>query len=294
MNYRTRRACRAGGLAIAVLVVTLAYLFVSQVRQGDRADRNERTAQTALDKASAAEQQAGEAVSAAKEANRRLAAAGKPTVPVPTITTPAPPVVVSDELSASQAAAVRVIVADQLGRQQVVLPAAEVSRIARVAAELVPRPADGKSPTAAQLQPLVSATVAAYCAGGRCVGAAGKPGEPGKPGASVTGPPGKDAPPVTDEQLLAAAKAALATYCTQDSNPCQGPAGPMGPTGPGGPVGPTGPEGPAGRSITDTDCIGNGSESSWRIHYSDGTTGTAKGPCRLAIELPPATPSGGG
>lgn len=145
------------------------------------------------------------------EANRRLVALGKPPVAVPTVTPTQP-----TGLTAEQTAAVRSIVADQLSSQKVTITQAEISQIARVAAQMVPKPADGKTPTAAQLQPIVTAAIAAYCTGDKCVkvGATGPQGE--------RGPKGDDAPKVTDEELLKAAQQALASYCAGDSKPCDG------------------------------------------------------------------------
>jgi hypothetical protein len=73
----------------------------------------------------------------------------------------------------------------------------------------VPKPADGKTPTNAQLQPLVSAAVATFCANGAC-----------------RGKDGADAPPVTQSQLAAT----LAAYC-EPRNGCIGSTGATGASG---------------------------------------------------------------
>jgi hypothetical protein len=281
VNEKTRSACRYGLGALAVFVLTFGYLFVQVFNLSGDVDHNGDSARKALSVASQAQQQTDQLKQSVEEANRRLAAAGKPTVPVPTLTplpTVPPP---TDGLTSSQLYAVRGIVAAELSSQHVTLSQAEISQIARVAALLIPKPKDGVTPTAAQLQPLVTATVAAYCTSDRCVGKAGPTGPAG--GEGRQGPDGKPAPAVTDEQLYAQAQKALLAYCSLDSKPCQGPAGPTGPQGP------QGPKGNDAVSITDTDCVGDGSDSYWRIAYSDGTTGTATGPCRVAV-LPPVTP----
>jgi hypothetical protein len=212
---------------------------------------------------------------AADEANRRLAAAGKPTVPVPTEAPISPAPEQQDDLTAQEAAAVRVIVADQISRQKVTITQAEITQIARIAAALVPKPKDGSTPTAAQLQPVVTATLAAYCVDDKCVGKTGTPGPQG-----AQGERGEQGPKVTDEELLAAATAALAAYCGLDSQPCKGDRGT------------DGDRGPAGVSVTDMDCIGSGDDSYWLIYLSSDTTKKVSGPCRIAPLLPTEPPSG--
>jgi hypothetical protein len=253
---------RTGIILIAVaLVLGIALGFVY---------RTDREMQHVSHRSSTLEQQvvangriAQEAKEGVEEANRRLRAAGKPTVPVPTVSPVSPPATNAGEsVSVDE---VRAIVVTELAGARVTQ--AEISQIARVAAQLVPKPQDGHTPTAAEIQPLVAATLAAYCAGGRCDG---KPGADGKPG--ETGPPGKDAPPVTDEQLLAAAQQALTSYCAQDSKPCQGPTGPAGPTGA------DGKQGSPGRGITGTKCQDDGS---WLFTYTDESTEVVQGPCRI-------------
>jgi hypothetical protein len=125
----------------------------------------------------------------------------------------------------------------------------------------------GKSPSAAQ----VASAVATYCnAKGECqgpTGTAGQPGAQGSPGA--TGPQGIQGPhgdPATSAQIAAAVTA----YCGQDSKPC---------------AGTPGKDGKDGRGIADTDCQADGT---WLISYTDGTTDTALGPCRIVA--PSSTP----
>lgn len=200
---------------------------------------------------------------AADEANRRLAAAGKPTVPVPTVTpvgpaSPSPATLTVDE--------VRALVALELSHQKITITQAEISQIARIAAQLVPKPADGKTPTAAQIQPIVTATLAAYCTGDKCVGRVGPMGPRGEKG--------DPAPKVTDEELLKAAQQALAAYCGQDGAPCDGRDGTNGQDGADAPV------------MVDMDCVGDGGDSYWRMQFNKGPDKTAMGPCRIGPEPP--------
>jgi len=270
-QMRERRRTGIIWLAIAlVLTMVLGFAF----RTDHRADDSDKRLAAADSQVEALRGQVGangqlaqSAKEAADEANRRLAAAGKPTVPVPTEApiSPSASPQQQDEFTADEAAAVRVIVADLISRTPAKVTQAQITQIARVAATLVPKPKDGKTPTAAELQPIVTATLAAFCVDDKCVGKTGSKGDKGEPG--------KDAPTVTDEQLLASAKQALAVYCAQETQPCKGPQGE-----PGASV--TGPPGPAGRGVTDMDCQDDGT---WLIYYTDGTTSTARGPCRIVI-----------
>jgi hypothetical protein len=272
VNYRTRRAWRAGGSAVIVLVATLAYLFFNQVHLGDRADRNEQTASDAVSGLTTANKQIDGLKKSVDEANRRLFAAGKPTVPVPSVSPVSPPQL-PDGLTSSQTAEVRSIVVTELAQQKVTLSPAEVTQIARAAAALVPKPKDGVTPTAAELQAIAAAAVDVYCADGRCVG------KQGDPGATVTGAPGKDAPPVTDEQLAAR----VAAYCASDSQPCKGDTGSPGAAG---------TPGADGRGISaGPTCLGEGDDSYWLTRYTDGTEQRQDGPCRLQSLLPTTPPS---
>lgn len=195
------------------------------------------------------------------EANRRLVSLGKAPVPVPTVASAQP-----DGLTAEQSASVRLIVADQISRQKVSITQAEISQIARIAAQLVPKPADGKTPTAAQIQPIVTATLAAYCVGDKCVGRVGPMGPRGERG--------DQGPKVTDDELLKAAQQALAAYCAGETSPCDGKVGPSGTDGADAPV------------MVDMDCLGNGAESYWRMQFDRGPDKTALGPCRIGPEPP--------
>lgn len=278
-----RREQRRSGVLWILVSLVLAITLGVAYRTDDRADKQATQIHTLQGQVEINGQIANGGKAAAEEANRRLAAAGKPTVAVPTASPVAPTTAPTSGLNLDD---VRAVVAIELANHKVTLTEAEVSQIARVAASLIPKPKDGVTPTAAQLQPLVTATVAAYCTSDRCVGKQGPTGPAG--GEGRQGPDGKDAPAVTDEQLYAQAQKALMAYCSLDSKPCQGPTGPTGPTGP------EGPQGPAGKdavSIDDTDCVGTGADSYWRIHYSDGTTGTSLGPCRIDVAPTSAPPT---
>lgn len=269
-------------LVIAALAITLgsigaAIALGSRGEQEERAAQNARAAASADARASAAGDQAQAATDAAKEANRRLAALGKPTVPVPTVTI-SPPAGIPDGLTAQQTIAVRGVIAAELVRYHPNLTAAQVQQISRVAASLVPKPKDGKTPTAAELVPLAQAAQRAYCADGRCTpkpGADGSPGAQGSPGTA-----GKDAPAVTDEQLRPLIVSELTTYCqTQPGGTCKGTDGT------------NGHDGQDGRSVVDTDCVGEGSDSHWVVTYDrplpgGATTQVRMGPCRLAPLIP--------
>lgn len=257
-----------GGAAILVLSGTVAWLMVQQPILQDKADTSSETAAQALTKATDLEGQVAANGKALAEANARLIALGKKPVPVPPTPAPTPPVQV-DEFTEAEAAAVRLIVADQISRTPAKVTQAEITQIARVAAALIAKPKDGKTPTAAELKPAVDAALAAFCLEDRCVGKTGVTGPKGDPGE-----PGQDAPAVTDEQLLAAAQQALAAYCGQDSKPCQGK---------------DGKDAPPPYVPVDQDCIGDGANSFWRAYYSNGTdqkTFDSKGPCRIGPELP--------
>lgn len=206
------------GAAILVLSGTVAWLMVQVPTLQDNADVSSATANQALEKVSEVEAQVNANAKALAEANARLISLGKTPVPVPPPAPSAPPVQV-DEFTEAEAAAVRLIVADQIARQKVQITQAEISQIARIAAALIPKPKDGKTPTAAEIQTRATVAIAAYCAGDRCRAPAVTP-PPGPKGDK--GDSGADAPKITDEELLASAKLALISYCGQESQPCKG------------------------------------------------------------------------
>jgi hypothetical protein len=264
------------GAAMATSLIVAAFALGGQQEAKERATHNATVAEQADRKADAAGSQASVAVSGLQEANRRLQAAGKPTVPVPTITVSAPPAVMTEGLSSEQVLTVQSLIQDALSRYQPSMSTAQVQQVAAAAAALVPKPKDGHTPTAAELQPLAAAALVAFCGDGKCTPKPGKDGSPGSDGSP--GQDGKDAPPVTDAQLQPIVAAGIAAYCGQESKPCQGTAGSPG------------KDAPPPYSIVDTDCVGDGQDSHWSITLSNGTdqkTLTALGPCRIGPESPP-------
>jgi len=274
------------GVAMGTSAIVAAFAIGGQQEAKQRSSQNAAAAAQANQKADVADKNASTAVSAAVEANRRLAQAGKPTVPVPTISVPPspPPEIVPEGLTGTQLAAVQALIANRLAVYQPVMSPAQVQQAAVVAASLVPKPKDGLTPTAAQLQPLIAATHLAYCSNGRCdgkVGPTGAPGSPGVPGANgsvgpsgppgPSGAPGQDAPPVTDEQLKPLIAASLAAYCQgQPGGSCQGLQG---------------VPGVQGKSFAGMDCLEDGR---WRYYVRDPADGSQEtfftdGPCRAVI-----------
>lgn len=244
--------------AAVLLTATVAWLLVQQPIQRDETAKANTTASKALQTAASIQKQVDANAAALADANSRLIALGKAPVPVPKAPPQQP-----DQFTAEEAAAVRVIVADQIARTPAKVTQAEITQIAKVAAALVPKPVDGKTPTPAELQTYAKVAVASYCLEGRCTG---------KPGESVKGDKGDPAPKVTDEELLKAAQTALAAYCGQETKPCQGMAGT------------NGKDAPPPYSVVDTDCVGDGEQSVWRVYLSNGTdqkSFTTRGPCRV-------------
>jgi hypothetical protein len=279
-----REQRRNGVIWLAVALILVMSLGVAY-RQDHRADDTDKKLDASGQQVETLKGQvqvngnvAQSALDAATEANRRLAAAGKPTVPVPSVAPVSP--ATSAPATSLSVEDVRTIVGTELARQKIALPQSEVQQIARVAAQLVPKPADGKTPTPAEIQPRVTAAIAAYCVDDKCVGKPGVVGPKGDPGDK--GEPGVDAPKVTDAELLAAAQQALAAYCASDGKPCDGTPGVDGKDGQNGADAPV---------ITDFDCVGNGNDSYWRIQFDKGPDKTALGPCRVTVIPPPPTPT---
>ena len=104
---------------------------------------------------------------------------------------------------------VKSIVQAEVAKLDLKLTPEEINTVATVAANRIPKPKDGKTPTTAELQPLVSTALATFCANDSC-----------------KGEDGEDAPPVTAEQLAAT----LAAYC-EPRNDCMGKDGTNGTNG---------------------------------------------------------------
>lgn len=188
------------------------------------------------------------------DANARLIALGKAPVPVPS---PPPAQASPSGLTASQLEAVRAVVVDELDSHNAKVSQSTINQIAKAAATLAAQNVN------AGLAAAVKSAVTAYCVDDKCV----KRPKDGTDGTNGTN--GKDAPAVTDAQLLTAATQALVAYCGQESKPCQGK---------------DGADAPPPYSVVDQDCVGDGDQSYWRIYLSNGTdqkTVDAAGPCRI-------------
>lgn len=107
----------------------------------------------------------------------------------------------------------------------------------------------------------------------------GKDGEPGPAGSpGPTGAAGRDG-----------VNGATVNGKDGETGPA-GPAGPVGPTGPAGPIGPAGASGAPGRGMIGGNCVGTGESSYWLLEYSDGTSQTVPGPCRINLASPNPEP----
>ncbi|MFC5268477.1 hypothetical protein ACFPJ1_40765 [Kribbella qitaiheensis] len=137
-------------------------------------------------------------------------------------------------------AQVQAIVATAIRNYEPTLTPSQVNQIARVAAPKVVRPRDGRTPTEAELQPLVAVAVTSFCGEDRCVGK------------GLKGDPGKDAPPVTDERLSALIDTSLKAYCAQH-NGCVGADSTV--PGPKGEQGDKGAKGDPGEPGPDTSAV---------------------------------------
>lgn len=234
-----RPLTRTTRLLIVAFLVFLAVVAVSTVRlafYGDQQKNEKQQAQAGQ----AAEQ--GEKKDLAAEVKKVCDAGGEPAKKLGTLCTKAKEIIqeptktVEPALSEEQ---VKGIVREEVARRNLTLTPEQVNTVATVAASKVPKPKDGKTPTNAQLQPLVSAAVATFCANGAC-----------------RGKDGADAPPVTAEQLAAT----LAAYC-EPRNDCIGDDGSDGGEG---------PKGDPGRSVTvSTKDVAEGTEVTFT--YSDET-----------------------
>lgn len=100
-------------------------------------------------------------------------------------------------------------------------------------------------------------------------GPAGEDGDDGAAGESITGPSGAPGPQGAPGESI------------------PGPAGPAGTAGPPGPAGAPGAPGTDGRGLTSVACELDGS---WTVTYTDGTTSSTPGPCRVLARPDPALP----
>lgn len=225
------------GTATLILAVSSSILWMQSGTAGRRIDGLEKQNAGSQQTIAVVASDAAAARKAAEEANRRLKAAGKPTVPIPSPTATIPPPATNQ--AGVTEAQVKTIVSTAIRAYRPTLTPSQVEQIARVTAPKVTRPKDGRTPTAADLQPLVSLAVTSFCGQDRCVG---------KRGAA-----GQDAPPVTDERLSALIDTSLRAYCAL-RNDCIGDVGAKGDTGPIGPPGSPGPQGSAGPDSSAAKC----------------------------------------
>ncbi len=119
----------------------------------------------------------------------------------------------------------------------------------------------GRPPTAAEIFTAVDVYCAAHNA---CQGAPGLPGRDGLNGAPST-VPGPQGPAGTASTVP----------------------GPQGPQGEPGTAGAPGTPGANGRGVNTIECQADGS---WLITYTDGSTSTTSGPCRIPDPTPTPTP----
>ena len=119
-------------------------------------------------------------------------------------------------------------------------------------------------------------------------GPRGLPGRDGKDGADgEQGPPGQNGVPGAD------GRDGTDGISLTGANGVDGAAGPAGPAGPAGEPGPAGPAGNDGRGIADMQCIGEGNDSYVLVTFTDGTTTSWAGPCRMnPLTLPTPDPTG--
>ena len=140
-------------------------------------------------------------------------------------------------------------------------------------------------------------------------GPAGPTGFPGRPGiegpSGPSGAPGAEGQPGTDGQSIMGTPGPLGLPGAPGSTGepgspgADGPAGPPGESGPAGPTGPEGPPGPTGtpgepgqpgtdgRGVLTLTCQDDGT---WLITYTDDTTSTTPGPCRILDPTPEVLP----
>lgn len=259
------RAMRILWAVLLILTLVIIGKTVLDVRETTQAQTQRlddaRDAREQLERTNAEQD---EAIAARDEAlgdaNAKLKDAGEPPVEVPD-----EPVAVPDEgggLTSSDVLALIRAEVDTLhpdltrAQREAIIKAAAVA-----AAKRIPEPEDGQdAPTLEDMRPVIAAEVAKIPA----------PDD------------GQDGRTPTAQEVTAAIEALCGGSCVGP----QGPAGPPGPAGPAGPAGSDGQDGDDGRSIASVTC---GDSDDWTIHYSDGTSETVAGPCR--IDQPEPEPS---
>lgn len=297
------RALRIGKRVVVVaLVIFVTWALVSFARLGSTAEGNAKALETAeQERADLArdnrrqDQEIDKRGSAIRTANKRLNKAGEKPVTIPDQAVSVPkvdgqPVLTSSDVltlieaevksqhpelttaqkeSLTSAAAIKAaarIPAPEDGADGSDAPSLDDLRpIIRAEVAKIPVPADGvngqdgRTPTGAE----VSAAITTLC-GGECRGPKGDQGEAGE---SIKGDPGES---------------------IKGDKGDKGDAGDKGDTGPASEVaGPKGDTGDPGRGISSITCDTSGD---WVFTFTDGTTTTITGPCRVVAPAPEPTP----
>lgn len=245
MNPRLRMWSALAG-AVVALTFALTWSLAKVPRLEDEVTRTGQQNQALDGKVKGLEGKVDANAKALEQANSRLIALGKAPEPIPA---DAPASAPPSGLTASQLLAVRAVVSEVLETTDAHVSQASINQISRAAGKLAQDNLQVGLPAA------VRAAVDAFCANDRCTkrGSRGLQGERG-----LKGDP---APAVTDEQLLTAATAALATYCASESKPCKG------------------EQGVGVKEITCRD-----SDLMWVYELTDGSFQYVRGPCRVVEE----------
>jgi len=185
--------------------------------------------------------------------------------------------------------ALRTEVADRGGNPDTIAPA-PAERLESAGVTAIPGPAGPAGSPGAPGAPGVSGSS----------GAAGQPGAAGGQGQQgPAGPQGSPGPSGAAGSPGASGAAGANGQPGAEGSPGSpgaaggaGSAGPAGPQGEAGPAGASGAAGAPGRGVVTVECTGEGASSVWVVTYSDGTTSSAGGPCRLAAATsdPPSDP----
>ena len=287
----SERVLRIGKrVVIVALAVFVVWALVSFARLGQAAEDNARALETAQQEREALRAENAEQdraidkrETAISKANKRLRSAGKAPVTVPQQPVSVPkvdgePVLTSDDVLTLIEAEVKVQHPDLTAAQKRALTdAAAVKAAARI-----PKPRDGRDgPTINDLRPIVRAEVAKIP-----VPADGTDGQDGTDGASPTA-----------EDVATAVTVLCGGSCKGDTGEKgeKGDVGAKGDTGATGPAGAdgapgkdgsNGTDGAPGRGITSVTCETDGT---WTFTWTDGTTSTVAGPCRVTEPEPTPT-----
>lgn len=262
-------------LAFAIyLLVTMAQLSQSSKESSQDLVAAEQDRERLEDRVDVLEQDVDQRDSAVRTANKRLKNAGEKPVVVPQQPVSVPkvdgqPVLTSDDVLTLIEAEVRTQHPDLTSAQKRALTdAAAVKAAARI-----PPPKDGRDgPSLEDLRPIVRTEVAKIP-----VPADGTDGQDGTDGSTPTA-----------EDVAAALTALCGGTCKGDKGDpgATGATGPVGKDGAPGKDGSNGSDGAPGRGITSVTCHVDGT---WTFTWTDGTTSTVSGPCRVAEPEPTPT-----